>query len=670
MQHLLTTIIFIFIFISSATFAAITTHTTDSLLVLLKSTRSPEKKIQIYRDLADIYVEKPQKKAYLLKMYEEAKKGNNKTAMLNALNDIVINESKSYQKDSIVKYINYIKEIATSQELTYLLPFYHMRFFDTLCYQNKGKEAINEELKFLNAQNGKEADIYRNVALDYTTGTSLYNNRQFEKSVSYFDKAVKQIEKFPPKEKHIYQEFVVYRLCYALAQSKKGKEAALLMKNLINQIEVDYKKNYQKQRPFYKIELYLLQYYTFMISSLPYLTIKEETYYWQRILEISKHLTDPIDKYNFYLCANNYYSNNHTKVDLPKAIAANDSLIKFAKILAPKHLPSLYKTSSVLYEKDKNYPKALEYMQISYRMKDSLNSEDAHKQLNELQVKYDVNALNIENNKLEIRNKQILVISLSILLGIVITICTYLYFSLKKEKKMKLELKHLHLKAQESEKMKQAFINSICHEIRTPLNAIVGFSDLIMNEEIDEEMRKEFPAEIQKSTNLLTDLVNSMLEVANLDVSEEKLACESTDLIGILVQSMGNLRKKKEIEYRVDTPNESMHIHTNMHYLTQVIEHLLNNANKFTQKGFITIDYTVDEKINQICIHVTDTGCGIPKEKYEEVFNRFAKLDTFMPGNGLGLYLCRLILKRLAGEINIDPDYTGGTRMIVTLPIK
>ena len=66
---------------------------------------------------------------------------------------------------------------------------------------------------------------------------------------------------------------------------------------------------------------------------------------------------------------------------------------------------------------------------------------------------------------------------------------------------------------------------------------------------------------------------------------------------------------------------------------------------------------------------MTDTGRGIPEEKYEEVFNRFSKLDTFVPGNGLGLYLCRLIVKRLAGEIKIDPDYTEGTRMIVTLPM-
>ena len=196
------------------------------------------------------------------------------------------------------------------------------------------------------------------------------------------------------------------------------------------------------------------------------------------------------------------------------------------------------------------------------------------------------------------------------------------------------------------------------------------FSDLIMNEEIDAEMRKEFPPEIQKNTVLLTSLINSMLEVANLDVSEEKLPCQPTDLKNICVHEMEQLKKKEGIEYKLEITEESMIIPSNAQYLTQVIEHLLSNANKFTEKGQITLGYGVDKSKEKILIYVTDTGCGIPQEKHEEVFNRFSKLDTFVPGNGLGLYLCRLITKRLAGEIKIDPAYKEGIRMIVTLPIK
>lgn len=666
MRYILTTI---FIFINSILFAQNTTQATDSLLQLLNTIASSEKKIQIYRDLADISIDTPDAKVYLLKIYREADKINDKKNMLNALNDIVMGAIISYNKDSIIKYTEYIKKIATTEEKERLLPLYHIRIFESQCFSDQKETAIKEELNLLDSINDSTDNVYRKIASAYTMGFSFYIHGQFDKALPHLENALQLTKTIPEKDRYDYQRYITLNLCFTYAQTGKEKESIKIMENLINLVEQKYKTDYEKQRPFYKIELYLLQYYSFMISNLPYLTVEQAQDYWNRIQIIGKTLTNDLDRYNYYLCANNYYSNNRIKKDYPRAIEANDSLIRIAKTLAPVNLPGLYNINSLLYEEIKDYPNALKYLKISHQIQDSLTTDVTHKQLNELQVKYDLNALNNEKTMLEIKNKQTLLISLSILLIIVISICTYLYFSWKKEKRMKMELKVLHGKAQESEKMKQAFINSICHEIRTPLNAIVGFSDLIMNEEIDEEMRREFPAEIQKSTVLLTGLVNSMLEVANLDVSEEKLPCEAADLRDICTQEMELLNKKSGIEYILDIAPESMIIQTNVQYLTQVIGHLLNNANKFTEKGCITLSYEADKPQENISISVTDTGCGIPKEKYEEVFHRFSKLDTFVPGNGLGLYLCRLIVKRLAGEIKIDPDYTEGTRMVVTLPI-
>ena len=666
MRYILTTI---FIFINSILFAQNTTQATDSLLQLLNTIASSEKKIQIYRDLADISIDTPDAKVYLLKIYREADKINDKKNMLNALNDIVMGAIISYNKDSIIKYTEYIKKIATTEEKERLLPLYHIRIFESQCFSDQKETAIKEELNLLDSINDSTDNVYRKIASAYTMGFSFYIHGQFDKALPHLENALQLTKTIPEKDRYDYQRYITLNLCFTYAQTGKEKESIKIMENLINLVEQKYKTDYEKQRPFYKIELYLLQYYSFMISNLPYLTVEQAQDYWNRIQIIGKTLTNDLDRYNYYLCANNYYSNNRIKKDYPRAIEANDSLIRIAKTLAPVNLPGLYNINSLLYEEIKDYPNALKYLKISHQIQDSLATDVAHKQLNELQVKYDLNALNNEKTMLEIKNKQTLLISLSILLIIVISICTYLYFSWKNEKRMKMELKVLHGKAQESEKMKQAFINSICHEIRTPLNAIVGFSDLIMNEEIDEEMRREFPAEIQKSTVLLTGLVNSMLEVANLDVSEEKLPCEAADLRDICTQEMELLNKKSGIEYILDIAPESMIIQTNVQYLTQVIGHLLNNANKFTEKGCITLSYEADKPQENISISVTDTGCGRPKEKYEEVFHRFSKLDTFVPGNGLGLYLCRLIVKRLAGEIKIDPDYTEGTRMVVTLPI-
>lgn len=658
----------IFIFINSTILASNTTQATDSLLALLKTTKSPQKRIQTYRNLADISLDTPEFKTYLLRMYQEAFKIKDKESMLDAIQDIMIEEIKAEEKDSVLKYTEYIKQIASPKELKYLLPYFRMRFFDSLCYTENKVDDINKELSFLISKDSN--DIYNNIASTYNVGTSYYMRRKPKDAEPYIEKAMKLAESLPDKEKYIYQKFILWRLCFTYARNGKNKESINLMENLIKLTEQIYKTDYQKQRPFYKIDLYLLQYYAFMISNLPYLTKEQERYYWDRIQKTGKALTSDADKYNYYLCANNYYTSNHTKVDLPKAIAANDSLIRIAKNLAAQNLPSLYSTSSMLYERAKDYQNALKFLRISHQIKDSLNSETASKQLNELQVKYDLNTLNNENALLEIKNKQTQLISLTILLIILISISTYFYFSWKKERKMKLELKRLHGKAQESEKMKQEFINSICHEIRTPLNGIVGFSDLIMNEDIDIEMRREFPAEIQKSTALLTSLVNSMLEVANLDVSDEKLPCCETDLTGICVQEMEQIKRKPEIDYILDIAEESTFIMTNSNYLSQVVGHLLSNANKFTEQGKIILSYKLDDASKRAHIIVADTGRGIPLDKHEEVFERFYKIDSFVPGNGLGLYLCQLIIKRLGGEIKIDSEYTTGTRIIVTLPIE
>lgn len=665
MRHLLTTAL---ILLSQLTLAYNDIQVSDSLLNVLKSAHTPQKKIQIYRDLADIHLDSPEAKMYLLKMYHEAAAIKDYAKMMEALNDILVEEANSNNKDSLIKYIHYLKEVPRPEEVKSLLPLYRMRIFVSQCLTEQKDDAIEKNLQALDTEKNKD-NIYNEIASNYTMGVSFYANDKYKEALPYLRKAAKLTESIPSNIKFEYQKMVISKYCYANAQIGNQKESAKVMEKLTNLLEKNYKENYQN-RPFFKIDLYRLQYYAFIISCNKELTLEQERFYWNRIQQIGKSLTNTLDKYNYYLCANNYYLNNRTKKDYSKAIAANDSLIKFATALGPQNLPGLYHIHSLIHEEMKDYQNALKYLRISHHMQDSLNTENTQKQLNELQVRYDINTLNNEKAQLEIKNKKILIISLSALLLIVIGVCSYLYLSLKREKRMKAELKILNSKAQESERMKQAFINSICHEIRTPLNAIVGFSDLIMNEDIDKELRREFPAEIQRSTVLLTSLVNNMLEVANLNVSEEKLPCEPTDIRNICIQEMERIIHKEGIVYQLDITEQAMIIPTNVQYLTLVIEHLLSNANKFTENGQITLGYNLNESKDKIFINVTDTGCGIPKEKYDEVFNRFSKLDTFVPGNGLGLYLCRLIMKRLDGEIKIDSDYKEGTRMTVSLPIK
>ena len=114
---------------------------------------------------------------------------------------------------------------------------------------------------------------------------------------------------------------------------------------------------------------------------------------------------------------------------------------------------------------------------------------------------------------------------------------------------------------------------------------------------------------------------------------------------------------------------EDFVINTDVQRLQQVIINLLSNSAKFTQDGVITLDFSVDKGRKLAFFSVTDTGCGIPKEKQKLVFERFEKLDEYAQGTGLGLSICKLTVEKWGGEIWVDPDYTEGARFVFSMPV-
>ena len=127
--------------------------------------------------------------------------------------------------------------------------------------------------------------------------------------------------------------------------------------------------------------------------------------------------------------------------------------------------------------------------------------------------------------------------------------------------------------------------------------------------------------------------------------------------------------EKKNIQYLLDLPENGCIAHTHAQYLSLLLRSLLNNANKFTQEGSICLACNCNKEEKKIIISVADTGCGIPVDKQEYIFQRFTKLDTFTHGNGLGLYLCRLIARHMNGNIQIDPGRSQGAKFIFTIPM-
>ena len=228
-------------------------------------------------------------------------------------------------------------------------------------------------------------------------------------------------------------------------------------------------------------------------------------------------------------------------------------------------------------------------------------------------------------------------------------------------------------RAEESNRLKSAFLANMSHEIRTPLNSIVGFSDVLAVEGSTEEERQSYFQIIKTNSDLLLRLINDILDLSRLEANRVTLTWEECDVVLLCRQGVASVsfsRQSSDNQFLFTTSFETYRMETDIQRMQQVIINLLSNADKFTKKGKITLDFSVDEKTGMAVFSVTDTGCGIPKEKQKLVFERFEKLNEYAQGTGLGLSICKLIVSKWKGAIWIDPDYTGGARFIFSHPLK
>lgn len=229
--------------------------------------------------------------------------------------------------------------------------------------------------------------------------------------------------------------------------------------------------------------------------------------------------------------------------------------------------------------------------------------------------------------------------------------------------------------AEEANQAKSRFIANISHEIRTPLNAVLGFSQLFANDQIEltAEERKQYADLIMTNGNMLLKLVDDVLEVSKIEAGKLKFNIGEHDVVALLntaAKIAETNNKSADVEIRFATSISHLTIETDRERLLQVLANLTTNAKKCTEHGTITIALEKLPKDDMISISVSDTGCGIPKEKAEEVFERFSKLDSFRQGTGLGLSICKAFVEELGGKIWVDTTYTEGARFVFTHPIR
>lgn len=227
----------------------------------------------------------------------------------------------------------------------------------------------------------------------------------------------------------------------------------------------------------------------------------------------------------------------------------------------------------------------------------------------------------------------------------------------------------------EKAELKQSFLNNMSHEIRTPLNAIVGFTNLLNGEgadEIEQKEKEEMLQIINLNNDLLLKLVEDVVEISRLDSGSMEFDIKEWNLTEVVREIYQTYRSliKSSLQFRLELDETvSLPIHIDCSRFIQVISNFLNNANKFTWSGHITLGCSVNRELNEACVYVEDTGKGIDEQELMMIFDRFYKTDEFEQGSGLGLSISKVIVERLSGRIEVQSKVNGGSRFAVILPL-
>ena len=236
-------------------------------------------------------------------------------------------------------------------------------------------------------------------------------------------------------------------------------------------------------------------------------------------------------------------------------------------------------------------------------------------------------------------------------------------------KKMEMELTTARDRAEESNRLKSAFLANMSHEIRTPLNAIVGFSGILASTD-EEEEKQEYVSIIDNNT-LLLQLISDILDLSKIEAGTLEFQYSNIDLNKMLNELTSSLQlkiKSEKVQLTCHLAEKNCFIHTEKNRLSQLLINLISNAIKFTTEGYIRFGYELRGK--EIYFYVSDTGCGIPKDKQKSIFGRFVKLNSFEQGTGLGLSICQTLVEHMGGTIGVDSEEGKGSTFWFTLPYK
>lgn len=648
----------------------------DSLQQVLTMETSVEQRIKTLINLADISKGFEDHIQWCTTLYKESLKAENQQGLDVSLSYLILAGILNDDDASVATYmekLNQIKDPGLRKSILY----YYTMTQQTFWLFNKTKEQTENQKKVLELmrQYKPSGDKYEQIYMDYLTANAIANDNfnkrienKYQQVKELLEKALVLTKELPLEHQPRFYSRIVSMLIQIdilLGEYPLAKQNALSALDMLDEVA---RLPAMKERPFCQdVEYNKNDIYGRLSQTAKVCTPEEMSNYYKIFYDYVKLHPELISARLSYEQSINHYV---AIKDYATAILYTDSLIRLQDGM--EVYLDVYRRKAVFYARLNQYQQAYETYKQYAVLKDSIYNQKSEVELSEIQVKYDTDQLKLKNAQLTLRTQRFFIAFSVILLLILAAWSIYRNKIYKKRQKLMESLQVANEKAQESEKVKRAFIDSMCHEIRTPLNAINGFTELIVDDDLDKELKQDFVTEITKNVSLLTSLLNDMIFLSQIGNTNENITDDQVDIYGLCHEQMDNMKGKQmnpDIQYVVDTPQGSCTIHCHYQYIAKLLANVLDNANKFTERGTISISCRIDRGQKQVCLDITDTGIGIPIDKQQIVFDKFVKLDSFKPGTGLGLYICKLLIRHLQGNICIDPHYTTGTKVIITLPL-
>jgi signal transduction histidine kinase len=234
-------------------------------------------------------------------------------------------------------------------------------------------------------------------------------------------------------------------------------------------------------------------------------------------------------------------------------------------------------------------------------------------------------------------------------------------------KELEVSLVAARNKAEESDRLKTAFLANMGHEIRTPLNAIVGFADLLPVVQSEED-RNQLISEIQTNNRKLLHIIDGLVSMSKIEAGAKSLMLAKVDVNQLLQSVVDNYQPTTNVQMITQFALPDLQIESDREKLQEIIDNLVQNAVKFTTEGIIVVGYDISG--NSLQLFVSDSGKGIADADHERIFERFVKVDEYIPGTGVGLSVVKSHAASLGGSVSVESSLGVGSTFRVSIPLE